>query len=574
MKRILLLIVAIFFCGLSYSQTPYESKCFELYKKYLRIYAAGNVSNSDLEDWFRTLKLTGVYPYDYESATKETMFATSKLTYMLTHSQNNVAELENKMKAEFEAAKKLMNNDEKLGYRIIMESKTPYGKAKWNGANEFVQWAKRDEYESNADWEKRLNQEAKNVFDNIMFKHVQQEIRNDYWTMDYGRYYADAGELYLIFEDHSGVNSCGHRIQLSPQQAKNLKENNPMSKDDIIFDSDGACQTSHGAQELSFYYDYEEICKVEDTDAALIPRYFYIEIGSQLFKLDNKNFLTSVKLNVLDVQYKFADLSITDSKLQFLKGHTFSYKQYFDNNRERELLERKEQAIRDSIAKREKFLKDSLDCVLYTKMIDSVYTSFNKDFAEDKYNIENIRITEKGIISPTDPSGSYEKALSKMRDERHKKKLAIMDKYEKYWKEYGNGVYFSKKDEFDKFYCKGIDSLNVEVEYRSIKIFVDKYCSMVAQIDFQKPKTNSFLAEYLDTQKDYSDINTIREVILDAVGKCKGHSSYERVIDYLLLGNSKMRTEYQKNGSKFASLAEFFESYTSGYYKTYLKMKK
>ena len=63
------------------------------------------------------------------------MFATSKLTYMLTHSQNNVAELENKMKAEFEAAKKLMNNDEKLGYRIIMESKTPYGKAKWNGAN-------------------------------------------------------------------------------------------------------------------------------------------------------------------------------------------------------------------------------------------------------------------------------------------------------------------------------------------------------------------------------------------------------------------------------------------------------
>ncbi len=388
----------------------------------MRIYAAGTLSNAELENVFMSIKLAGVYPYDYESASKEMAFAASKLNYMLTHSESAVAELDKRMKAEFEAAKKLMDNDEKLGYKILLESKTPYGKAKWDGANAFVKWARRDEYESNKDWENRMHQQAANVFDSIMYKYVRETIKDDYWYMDYGRYHADEQILSLLFYDNSGVNGCGHRIALSPQEAKILRENNPMSKEHVSLFDEGVEQKSSGAEELTFYYYYDEICKIEDADAALIPRYFYVDIASKQYKLDNKNFLTSVKLEISDVKFKFDDL-ITDSRLQFLKGHIFNYKQYVANNRERELLARKEQAIRDSIAKREKFLKDSLDYIKYSKMIDSVYNECNHDLEVDEYNVKNYRITSKATISPSNPKASYDEVLDKIRDERHQKKM-------------------------------------------------------------------------------------------------------------------------------------------------------
>lgn len=556
MKKLIMSIIGIFVCLSVYSQTAYQNKCSQIFMKYWKIFTLGKQMTQG-DRW--AMEYIGTY----EKA--KDYLKVASLNYLVETGRDPDVLLK-QMEKEYEAAKSLMTKQEKTEYRIDEERKTNFGRVKWDAVLVFLKWADKGEYEKTEDYIKRLTNESHPVYDSIMYHHIKLFMKDNPWTFQYESYNADKEKLYVKFYDKIGENSWGHYIDCPPAEAEKIKRACEPQEYPIYDEGDFKLQMDC---DLEFYYDLSNVL----TDGKdFIADKFYIDSYFGNFVLSNK------VDGIFEIQIKYDELRLQDLNIvaldKYMKGHIFNYKQYVANNRERELLARKEQAIRDSIAKREKFLKDSLDYIKYSKMIDSVYNECNHDLEVDEYNVKNYRITSKATISPSNPKASYDEVLDKIRDERHQKKMEIKSFHDKCWNEYGNGNYFQTLNDFDKYFCKGLDTLDAEIDLRIITKFIDKNSYKVDQIDFRKPKTNSFIAEYLDAQKDYSDINTMRETIMDAISKCKGKYIYELAIDYLIFKNGPMRADYYKNGSKFSSKAEFYEAYTSGYYKQHLKLKK
>ncbi|MBP5368559.1 MAG: hypothetical protein J6Z01_08935 [Bacteroidales bacterium] len=358
MKKITLLSLTMLMCIASFAQSPYQTKCFEIYKKYMRIISAGTISPAELENVFNTYVLAGLYPYDYESARTETAFAAAELNYMLKY-PTKIEDLRNKMKAEFEAAKSLMREDDKMMYKVNTEMRVPYGKVKWEGARQFLNWTNKGEFETTAQWDNRLKNQSRRVFDSIMIWAIQKELDKNYWYLDFGNYNADKEELKIYFKDKSGKNGISHDFKLSPQDAQNIKYNITLNSDDLQLYEGGAGFESRGKQKLQMWYYYWDICYIDDEDASFCPSAFVIKYNGEKTLFDNKERWNAVK----DVTYNFDDLGI---ELTPLKGYVFSYKQAYDDliTKGKEAQQKKEQAIKDSIAKvEERRINDSIALV-------------------------------------------------------------------------------------------------------------------------------------------------------------------------------------------------------------------
>ena len=352
MKKIFIFMMSMLFCIMTFAQTPYQTKCFEIYKKYMRIMGAETKTTNQLEEWFNTLALSGVYPIDYEAARTEKTFAAMDLNYSLQF-PSKVEDLRSKMKAEFESAKSLMTNEDKKQYQQIVDMRTPYGRAKWQGVADFYKWALKDEYESTTAWEERLNNKSQMVFDSIMVRNVIKVMNENYWTIEYGEYDADEQIQYFYFNDKSRINGCRHEIPMDPQKAKNMKQNNFIDPKSIDIYSDGVVLKSSGNQEVLFYYLFDEICKVEDDDAALIPNIFGIKIGSDKYLFDNTKILAQYGAQINDVTFKCDELGI---HIDSLKGYEFSYKKAYPAYKAK-VEERRKKIEEEKKKKQEEILK-------------------------------------------------------------------------------------------------------------------------------------------------------------------------------------------------------------------------
>ena len=143
MKKIILLILLAFSLQTIFAQTPYQTKCHQIFTKYIKLFAAGTGTRLNAGDSFAYSAMG----YD-ESAL--TILEPMLLSYCMSTGKNYDTMLK-QMRAEYTAARKLMNSQEKLAIKIYEEQKTPYGKIKWAAANDFNIWMKKGQYETTVD---------------------------------------------------------------------------------------------------------------------------------------------------------------------------------------------------------------------------------------------------------------------------------------------------------------------------------------------------------------------------------------------------------------------------------------
>ncbi|MBR4324099.1 MAG: hypothetical protein IKP73_01080, partial [Bacteroidales bacterium] len=134
---------------------------------------------------------------------------------------------------------------------------------------------------------------------------------------------------------------------------------------------------------------------------------------------------------------------------------------------------------------------------------------------------------------------------------------------------------YSTKEDFDKYYCQGLERLAEQNEYRNAMLQLQQNKNSIAQVNFQKEiNNNNFFNVISDQPVDYTDANEYRRKLLDWVAQYKSQPYYDEIVDFLITNNAALSKEFTKNGAKFSSKAEFYEAFTSGDYKAVLKGKK
>lgn len=560
MKKILMTFIGIFVCFSVYSQTAYQNKCSQIFMKYWKIFTLGKPMTQG-DRW--AMEYIGTY----EKA--KDYLKVASLNYLVETGRDPEVLLK-QMEKEYEAAKSLMTKQEKTEYRIDEERKTNFGRVKWDAVLVFLKWAEKGEYEKTEDYIKRLTIESHPVFDSIMYQHIKLFMKDNPWSFQYGSYNADKEKLYVKFYDKIGENSWAHYIDCPPAEAEKIKRTCEPQGYPQYDEGDFKLQMDC---DLEYYYDLSNVL----TDGKdFIADKFYIDSYFGNFVLSNKDD------DLFEIQIKYDDLRLQDLNIvaldKYMKGHIFNYKQFVANIRERELLALREQAKRDSIAKREKFLKDSLDYIKYSKMIDSVYNEYNHDLEVDKYNIDNYRISTKVSISITAPATSYQEALEKLQDEKNKQQKEIKSLHDKYWKDYGNGICYQTLNEFDDYYCKGYQVFNKETYLRSTLYQLKKEAIIVSMLDVQNdiafvPKSDIEASLLGKKMIDFSTFSNSRTKVLTMVAILQNSTHYKDAVTFMIDNNKALNKEFVKNGSKFTSPEDFYNAYISENYKNILKSK-
>ena len=635
MKKIILLFIAVVISSVAFSQTAYEKKCGQIFMKYWNIFTHNKPMSQ-----FDKMMLQSLGSYD--EAKK--LLQLGAVSYAM-ETGKNIETLFSQMEKEYTAARSLMTPQEKAVFRVNEESKTNFGKVKWDAVLKFVKWHPKGEYEKTSEYEAWLRDSARIVFDEIMFKEIFTFVDNNGWHFDFGNYNADKEMLKVIFEDKNKENTLTHTIKCNPEVAKKLREfidDEPRIKYD----------------ENSLLTDGQDFC----------PTKFTIVSQHGEWTFDNKKILPS--LQEVTVQYdklRLQDFSSGYALLdKYMKGHVFNYNKYVSTAQQRQAvkdsLARREQEIRDSIAVIEKKRQDSIDYVVYSNMLDSLVNDINTHLINEKYNLFGFQIVNHEVIDPKSPMISYQAAVTKLQTERNEQKKQLQsvhdeifnqnkdifgstETFDKYYcqglglfmdslltivnnklatnkynvnqyrikslsaldnhndtqsfltwateitterKRIGDqimrersNIWSQNKDvfndntnEFDKYYCQGMEYFNANIEYLRILKYLEDNTNRIAAIDFKKHKFDSALTGEYDTKKNIEDINSFSVNLVNMVYTCKGSSYYDKIINILMTNNLSLSAEYEKKGDNFSSEADFYEAFISDNYKDILKSKK
>jgi hypothetical protein len=320
--------------------------------------------------------------------------------------------------------------------------------------------------------------------------------------------------------------------------------------------------------------------------------------------------------NPKEISYKFDDFGINN---QYLKGFVFKY----SDAKAMDSIMTHKKFIQDSIAKREQFVRDSLEVLLYNQKLDSVFQDYNKQFLSYSYNInkENLPEYEK-VKSGGNNESNYKNAVDQI-SRKHKEacnlilqktmaenpkeyiqiylkenpveKIKLEKKYlecrcnfssyEEFFftvqrytlSRLGNCTcrnemylrhkdYFTDQAEFDTYYDEGDDAVQLEIIKRRINhMKIEKLDLQDAIVDMQSPAQKSSVQMLLN-------FNNVRassaiSILSSIVEEEKLQPYYPQIIDYIVEKNSKLNKEWSKNGPLFKNKVEFYHAYISGNYK-------
>ena len=560
MKKIILLILLAFSLQTIFAQTPYQTKCHQIFTKYIKLFAAGTGTRLNAGDSFAYSAMG----YD-ESAL--TILEPMLLSYCMSTGKNYDTMLK-QMRAEYTAARKLMNSQEKLAIKIYEEQKTPYGKIKWAAANDFNIWMKKGQYETTVDLETRLKEQSVSVFDQIVYNTINEIVFNDYWFMDIGDYDADGESLELRFHHKEHQYKLSYWVKMSAPNAKFLKEkcytihNEPNDK--TFFGHSYITSDWPSKRMMKFYYDTDELCFLNNE--IIIPRYFQIESEYGNWTIDN----TSDGYSGIDIiKYRFDDMAIDNP---YLKGHVFDSEQYAV------IVKTIRQENRRK-AEAQKARQDSIEIAKYNAFLHEEWDRANNEVTSNKFNINGYSLKDEYKITVNNKD-AYMQMSSKISEDKEKIVDKIKTEYNTawhdYWHLYGNNAYSAT---FDSYYCQGAKVFAAETERRLVMKELEKSHNSIMQIDFKKNKSNASFSNIVavatgEQTVDYSQINDERTKIMTWVAQYEQKPYYEEIIAYLIKCNSGLNTEYAKNGQKFSSAGEFYKAFTSDNYKAILKSKK
>lgn len=562
MKRILIFIVAVMMVANVFAQTAYQSKCHQIFTKYMKTFVVGMG-----DKWGQTEEFAFSQSGYSENGAMEVLLM-PMMGYCAKTGKSYEA-MKKQVEAEYIAARNLMTPEEKFAMKVDEESKVPYGRAKWQSAVDFKKWMKKGEYETTEQQESRLNVQSRPKMNQIIFENVVKEISEDYWKMEFDDYDADNQELKLHFVDNERHYQIPRVINVSPQTAKYIKihchSGDPklyndgaiQTYDDDGMDDNGNMKTYWDEKGKMFYdvkrgvlkmqYETYELCVINNE--IFVPRYFYITSSFGEWQFD------------ISATEPLAIFNYDDwvGKPQQLNEYIFDYQEYGKK-------------VRAEVVAQAAY-EDSIAIANFNSQLDELLNSYNQKLKDNKYNIKQLCIKRDDYVMKVNDETLFKDNRNKMQNEYEKYRKQIQDDYwelkDKYFKIYGT------IEEFDKYYCQGLDVFLAQTDYRNVMQQLKQKQSSIAQVNFQKEmNNNSFMNVISEQPVDYTEINEYRRQLLEWVATLKSKPYYDEVLTYLINNNAAFAREFAKNGSKFSSKSEFYEAYTSGDYKAVLKGRK
>lgn len=563
MKKIITLILFVFVVQAAFTQSAYQTKCHQIFIKYLKMFTQGTGITMNAGDEI-AYSLMGYDEYGIN-------ILKPMLVSYCAATGKNYNTMYNQIEREYAAAHKLLTSAEKAAIQQYEEKKFPWGVAKWQAADGFRNWMQKDEFESTPEFEKRLKELSVEKFDIICYNCINYYLYESPWKIKFGNYHADEQELELIFYLPFYNYEITYTISLDAEKAKTLKRYNDIR--DNYVERKGFSQESYtykkGSEGIRFEYNTEEICEIDKK--VFVPRYFVVNS-----MYGNWTFDVSEISNINIVKFKFDDLFIYNN---FVKGHIFDCEQYAVVAR---IRREEEQRRKDA----EKARQDSLAVVRYNDLLKEELEKVNQELRERKYNIYG-RVLEKKYEITVNSEDAYRAMLYQMQQDETSLATEFLDEHTRVWDEYwmlygGKGPsksYRCNQDEFDKYYCQGPQVFIKETYLRSTLYQLKKETITVSMLDIQKDMafiSKSDIEASLSGKKmiDFSIISNTRTKVLTMVAILQNSPHYKEAVKFMIDNNKALNKEFVKNGSKFSSIEDFYKAYTSVDYKNILKSKK
>jgi hypothetical protein len=604
MKKLKIFCLFLFLFGIwndvAYAQsrqkTAYEKKVLEIKKKYIKktIILGGekwtekndrelNYAGEDQVDamFFMTALTLSAYPDVLKSFESELKQAEKLKTSV---------DFQREKKQKEEKARK--EKEEKARQAQEAYLKTDRGTLESNVKTAFEEWSIKGEFEKQSDYEERLKNQSQDGFTKICIEKTHKIISGLRITkMDLQPYNTD-DEYFIVnfkLDNYSIIRpEWQNKISIPIADAESFKNNWNGFKSEI---------------------NDKNWCFVENT---LCPTFItlYRKVGNdrKAEKIAEKYELPVIVTNQSEITISFDKLGVYNP---YLKGFVFNYSDA-----------KAKQFIADSIAKREKLIRDSIITRKYSQKLDSVYQKYNNQFHANPYNIEkeNLPEYEKFKVGG-DNEINYKDAVNKIILSFNEANVSIPQKLKSYnpkeyiriyqeqnpetkaaWKQkyleckcsfssyeefcitllrYGtlsnsechcrstlylrNKSYFTDKAEFDSYYDKGGNAVQLEIIKRQFNAM------KIEKADLQNAKANS---PQSPAQMRSNSGNAFAFSIITTIETNKSQPYFSEIIDYVIEKNVKLNKEWTKNGQFFESKTALYNAYISENYKQILKENK
>ncbi len=534
--------------------TPYQKKQLELSKKWFQILSGYEMS------------LTAEAFYEQLTEGQEAnnfVLGIAILNYAMYNSEAQCEKTFTQLNNEFKQAEKLKNATDYYREKEAKYAKTDAGKIKAQIKDEFENWNKKGEFESQSDYQSRLQTGSKNKFYKICLKHIEDKISS----------------LNIEVELTKELNSYNTEREIFPVSFsfKSIKWRNA-----VFVSIENAPKFKSNWSGIKYKIDDFDWSFVNDS---LCPSSITLIDGS-----NNYNCTLPLKTQT-DIKYSFDDFKIDNS---YLKGYVFNF----------------------STVK-----KDIQHLAELNAQLDLQFNSYNNKLSENPYNIFNKTMKQFNNIENIENMNEiYEQQISAMNSEfnylnnNFEKNLRSKDfeefifvyysintakkqEADKTYLEsrchYTNRLEFDKdfidnklpegncreikyaestdlftsKEEFNKFYNLGEDVIQKEIKTRILKkeeeailVNIMSNATIIEKLDLKGAKVNSDDAnakEYFQTAN-----NNIQKPY------------YSKIIDSLIEINKGLKKEWTKRSNLFSNKIEFFEAFTSGDYNKILNEKK
>ena len=546
MKKVIITTLLIVFSLSIFAQntpTPYQKKQLELAKKYFQIFYGYRMSMGDAA-FFEQLA-EGKDAQDF-------LLGLGILGYAMQHSESQVKSVLTQMENEYKAAEKLKNATD---FRLEKEAKakaeqakkerelratqeayekTDVGAIRKNIKLAFEKWNLKGEFEKEADFAERLQNQSKTAFDGICLEQIKGRIENKsdyYWEKELSSYNSE-NEFFTVSFKINDI-SWQSSINVPIAQAENFKNKFSnlrikISTYDWCFEENSLCPT---------------LVTLENRDN------------------DTKYQFPVLLQNQSEITQSFDNLEIDN---QYLSGYVFKF------SNAKTIAEQQE---------REKQRLDSLELATFNNRLDSIFNDYNQQLLQNPYNLKQSVLRNYNKITATGTGNrqySFDRQVSDMKSEFNSLKSTFEhERRNEYSK---NGKLFTNETEFDSFYTKGKDIYQAEVEKKTILKYFSDNAKFIESMDFQKEAKetlgSALMSGYNGSYTDYSKINADRKKILSAISESQNKPYYSQLLDFVIETNKGLNKEWTKNGQYFKSKSEFYNAFLSDKYKQILKDNK
>lgn len=636
MKKIILLFIAIVISSVAFSQTAYEKKCSQIFMKYWKIFAFNQPMSKADEIAMR--EMVGVYEKakDYLKIAALNYYMTTgkdpnplmnQMEKEYTAARSLMTPRE---KADYRVEEERKSNFGKVKWDAVLKFVKWHPKGEYEKTSEYEAWLRDsarivfDEimykeifsFVDNNGWHfdfgnYNADKESLNVIfeDKIEKNSLTHTIKCNPELAKKLRDYIDA-ETRIKYDESSlltdGQDFCPTKFTIVSQYGEwtfdNKKILPSLQEVTVQYDKLRLQDFSSGYALLDKYmkghvFNYNKYVSsaqqrqaVKDSLArreqeirdsiAVIEKERQDSIDYVVYSNMLDSLVNDINTHLIKEKYNLFGFQIVNHEVIDKKNPMISYQAAVTKlQTERSEQKKQLQSVHDEIFNQNKDIFGSTEtfdkyyCQGLDVFMDSLVSIVNNKLATNKYNVNQYRIESHRALDNHNDTQSFLTWATEITTERKRIGDQIMRERSKIWSQ-NKDVFNENTNEFDKYYCQGMEYFNANIEYLRILKYLEDNTNRIAAIDFKKHKFDSALTGEYDTKKNIEDINSFGVNVVNMVYTCKGSSYYAKIINILMTNNLSLSAEYEKKGDKFSSEVDFYEAFISDKYKDILKSKK